>query len=61
MSVYEEDDDDRYGDGYADAMRARLRGDVDKLPITIEDVKNMTQDEINANWEDVSAILEQNL
>jgi hypothetical protein len=52
---YEEDD--RYGEGYSDAMRARLRAGDDKRPLTLEDIKGMTQDQINAQWDDVQAVL----
>lgn len=56
MSTY--NDDDRYGEGYADAMRARLRAGDDAVPLTIEDVRNMTQEEINRHWDEIVPILE---
>lgn len=59
MSTY--DDDDRYGQGYADAMRARLRAGDDSVPITLTDIKSMSADEINRHWDEIVPILEANL
>ncbi len=54
----EEDQADSYAQGYADAMRARLRAGDDAVPLTIEDVQTMTQDQINRHWDEIVPILE---
>ncbi|MDX6690600.1 MAG: hypothetical protein QOG15_2057 [Solirubrobacteraceae bacterium] len=55
---YESGRDAGYAAGYRDATRAHTRGDDEQEPLTLEDVKLMSQDEINSRWDEVLPVLE---
>lgn len=50
--------DDKYQDGYRDGVRAATRAEDDPEPLTLDDVKAMSQDEINARWDEILPVLE---
>lgn len=50
--------DDRYQDGYRDGVRAATRADDEPEPLTLAEVKQMGQDEINARWDEILPVLE---
>ena len=54
-----DDFDDGFAKGFDEGVRAAERSTAQrKKPLTLDDIKGMTTDEINARWEEIQPILE---
>jgi hypothetical protein len=53
-----DDYDSGYAAGYDDAFRAAQRGEEAKEPLTLDAIKQMSQDEINRRWDEILPVLE---